>query len=292
MSKLLTMPNSMPILSKHCSRSKIRQTGATLIELMVGITIGLLTVAVGLAAIVMTRGISGTVSEASQMQQQAAYAFRVIGQQIRQAGSIRQEVIFTPAAPASGSSETVDTSWLKYTFENPARVFNRNTQTVIGSDSAASSDYKITLGYQNYVEPVGPASAASDKSPFRDCLGQNPDANVVRSRFQLVGDELRCAGESGSPQPVIKGVADFSVTYVNQATTFGANPTISYAASAASVPDWNKIYGIEICLDLVGSEFMDTAGSTYRNCQGNLVSRGNRLHMVFRNTYQIRSQGA
>lgn len=68
----------MPILSKHCSRSKIRQTGATLIELMVGITIGLLTVAVGLAAIVMTRGISGTVSEASQMQQQARMLFALL----------------------------------------------------------------------------------------------------------------------------------------------------------------------------------------------------------------------
>ncbi|MBT9510934.1 MAG: prepilin-type N-terminal cleavage/methylation domain-containing protein [Acidovorax sp.] len=285
------MQKSTPIAGTHCSQQRSRQCGATLIELMVGITIGLLTVAVGLGAVVMSRGISGTVSEASQMQQQAAYAFRVIGQQIRQAGSIRQEVLSTPTAPASGSSETVDNSWLKYTFENPARVFNRNTQSVVGSDSTASSDYKLTLGYQNYLEPVGPASAASDKSPFRDCLGQNPNVDIVRSRFQLVGDELRCAGESGSPQPVIKGVADFVVTYVSQATTFSMNPTISYAASAASVPDWNKIYGIEVCLELIGTEYIDTVGSSYRNCQGNLASRGNRLHMVFRNTYQIRSQG-
>ncbi len=285
------MPNPTSASGKKHASLRLHQDGATLIELLVGITIGLLTVAVGLGAVVISRGVSGTVSEASQMQQQAAYAFRVIGQQIRQAGSIRQEVVSTPAAPASGSSETVDTSWLKYTFDNPARVFNRNTQTVLGSDSAASTDYKLTLGYQNYVEPVGPASAASDKSPFRDCLGQNPNINIIRSRFQLVGDELRCAGETGSPQAIIKGVTDFTVTYISQNSTFGANPTISQAASAASVPDWNKVYGIEVCLDLVGSEFMDTLGSTYRNCNGTLVSRGNRLRMVFRNTYQIRSQG-
>lgn len=285
------MPNPTSASGKKHASLRLHQDGATLIELLVGITIGLLTVAVGLGAVVISRGVSGTVSEASQMQQQAAYAFRVIGQQIRQAGSIRQEVVSTPAAPASGSSETVDTSWLKYTFDNPARVFNRNTQTVLGSDSAASTDYKLTLGYQNYVEPVGPASAASDKSPFRDCLGQNPNINIIRSRFQLVGDELRCAGETGSPQAIIKGVTDFTVTYISQNSTFGANPTISQTASAASVPDWNKVYGIEVCLDLVGSEFMDTLGSTYRNCNGTLVSRGNRLRMVFRNTYQIRSQG-
>lgn len=285
------MQNSRNQISLNYRDFQHNQNGATLVELLVGITIGLLTVAVGLGAVVMSRGVSGTVSEASQMQQQAAHAFRIIGQQIRQAGSIRQEVVSTPAAPASGSSETVDNSWLKYTFDNPARVFDRNTQTVLGSDGTASSDFKLTLGYQNYVEPMGPASAASDKSPFRDCLGQNPNINVVRSKFQLVGDELRCAGDSGSPQPIIKGVADFTVTYLSQTTTAGLNPVISHAASAASVADWNKIYGIEVCLELIGSEYVDTVGSTYKNCHGSTISRGNRLRMVFRNTYQIRSQG-
>ena len=65
------------------------QRGVTLIELMVGITIGLLTVAVAMGALMVSRGISGTVSDASTIQQQAAYAMRVIGLQLRQAGSLR-----------------------------------------------------------------------------------------------------------------------------------------------------------------------------------------------------------
>ena len=64
------------------------QRGVTLIELMVGITIGLLTVAVAMGALMVSRGISGTVSDASTIQQQAAYAMRVIGLQLRQAGSL------------------------------------------------------------------------------------------------------------------------------------------------------------------------------------------------------------
>lgn len=65
------------------------QKGATLIELMVGIAIGLLVVAVAMGALMVSRGVSGTVSDASAIQQQAAYAMRVIGQQTRQAGSLR-----------------------------------------------------------------------------------------------------------------------------------------------------------------------------------------------------------
>lgn len=39
------------------------QRGATLLELMVGITIGLLTVAVALGALMVSRGVSGTMTK-------------------------------------------------------------------------------------------------------------------------------------------------------------------------------------------------------------------------------------
>ena len=45
------------------------QRGVTLIELMVGIAIGLLTIAVAMGALMVSRGVSGTVSDASEIQQ-------------------------------------------------------------------------------------------------------------------------------------------------------------------------------------------------------------------------------
>ena len=65
------------------------QQGVTLIELLVGIIIGLLTVAVAMGALMISRSVTGTVSDSSMLQQQASYAFRVIGQQLSQAGSLR-----------------------------------------------------------------------------------------------------------------------------------------------------------------------------------------------------------
>jgi type IV pilus assembly protein PilW len=65
------------------------QRGVTLIELLVGIAIGLLVVAVAMGALMVSRGVSGTVSDASSIQQQAAFAMRTIGLQLRQAGSLR-----------------------------------------------------------------------------------------------------------------------------------------------------------------------------------------------------------
>nr|WP_257645792.1 hypothetical protein [Ottowia beijingensis] len=60
----------------------------TLIELMVGIALGLMVVAVATVALMSSRSVSGTISDASTMQQQASYAFSVIGRQVRQAGSV------------------------------------------------------------------------------------------------------------------------------------------------------------------------------------------------------------
>ena len=53
---------------------------------MVGIAIGLLVVAVAMGALMVSRGISGTVSDASAIQQQGAYAMRTLGMQLRQGG--------------------------------------------------------------------------------------------------------------------------------------------------------------------------------------------------------------
>ena len=64
------------------------QRGVTLIELMVGVAIGLLVVAVAMSALMVSRGVSGTVSDESGLQQQAAYAMRLMAKQMRQAGSL------------------------------------------------------------------------------------------------------------------------------------------------------------------------------------------------------------
>lgn len=99
----------------------VSQKGVTLVELMVGIAIGLLVISVAVGALMVSRNISGTVSDATGIQQQAAYAMRVIGQQVRQAGSLRLNldplnsgddylipVALETIAPATGAGNAFD----------------------------------------------------------------------------------------------------------------------------------------------------------------------------------------
>ena len=276
-------------------RAATQQRGVTLIELMVGIAIGLMVVAVAMGALMVSRGISGTVSEATSLQQQAAYAFRVIGQQIRQAGSIElnlnPSIVLTPTSGANAAMSPVAFDAPDPTGARPP--FVRASSTLAGSATPLS----FTVGYQNYTEAT---VAASDTSLLRDCLGQNPAlatggslgaTPVLTSKFErdATKNELACTGVGGGgKQALIGNVTDMQVRYVEQAA---GTTTLKYLPSSPVPSNMNNIYAIEVCVELTGTEPVSTSGATYKNCSGADTSYGDRLKMVFRNVYQIRSQG-
>jgi len=275
-------------------RSPIHSRGVSLIELLVGIALGLVVVAVAMASLMTSRGITGTVTEATAMQQQASYAFRVIGQQLRQAGSL--ELSLVPAI-VPGLDPNSPMSPVAFDPPDPAGVrpqFDRGASTVAGTGTSTPT---FTVGYQNYVESVMGAKDPVTASLLRDCLGKNevtagvPDAAVLVSTFarNATTNELVCAGTaSETRRAIISNVTDMRVRYVVQ-SPLSAN--LQYIANPANVGNWRNVYALEVCLELSGTETVSTPGATYTNCSGTATPYGDRLRMVFRNVYQIRSQG-
>ncbi len=282
------------------------QRGVTLIELMVGIAIGLLVVAVAMGALMVSRGVTGTVSDASGIQQQGAYAMRLFGQQLRQAGSLRLNrnpgtVVAAELYLAPVAFET------KATSATPLYSFDATKSEQIISGTAAP--VTLVVGYRRYTEPT--FISATDVSPSRNCLGGPADSSNherLESTFWVSSkNELRCAGNPNpalaSPptdtdgQPVLQNVANFQVRYLVQNNTAG-NPTLSQV-DASGVTNWAQVQAVEVCLVLYGAEAMDLpAGSNYTDCDGTAVDmstltgvRARRMHVPFRNVFQLRSQG-
>lgn len=261
------------------------QTGVSLIELMVGITIGLLTIIVALSALMVSRGISGTVSEANHMQQQGAYAFRVIGQQLRQAGSVELNLAYNK----NDTQKTAEapTAWDRVAFE--ANI-DRSTKTIKGKDNPNNKEYMLEVGYQNYKEAN--FTTTNPASFFRDCLGEGGELIFIESKFaRRNNNTLTCKGNNIIEQPIIENVTDLKISYLMQDKTIASIPTIK-TVNATDVEDkWMEVFGVQVCLELSGTETIDTAGTEYTDCNGNLKSRDNKLRMIFLNTFQIRSQG-
>lgn len=264
-----------------------REAGMTLVELMVGIIIGLLVVGAAIAGLMASRSASGTVSDATQLQQQASYAFRILGQQIRQAGSLELnldvERVTGSTTPLSAGSKVgfkVDyTQW---------------DQIIDGKDSPAGNEFALTVGYQNYFEDQ--FDAASTTTLFRDCLGEGGlqsggDYPRIINRFAVRNGALVCNGASGNTQEIIRNVNDFRVGYYVQSDAVTGVPKLK-KVNAADVERWSDVVALEICLDLIGDVAVHLpANSTYRNCSNNAVGYGGRIHQVFRNVFQLRSQG-
>ncbi|MBA4112659.1 MAG: prepilin-type cleavage/methylation domain-containing protein, partial [Verminephrobacter sp.] len=275
------------------------QRGVTLVELLVGLTIGLLTIAVAMGALMVSRGVSGTVSDASGIQQQAAYAMRVIGMQVRQAGSLRLNL-------NPGTSTAAEPYLAAVAFEttipaasSPLESFDPAQNTINGTASPVS----LTVGFRRYTEPV--FTNAAEQSLSRNCLGGPDDSTTTHQRlesiFALNGSELRCNGNGAGAQPIVQNVANFQVRYQLQdnATTPGISTLKSVDASGVTSADWGKVQAVEVCLVLYGDEAIDLpAGSNYTDCDGATVdmstltgARARRMHVPFRNTFQLRSQG-
>lgn len=288
----------------HIHQTSASQRGVTLIELLVGITIGLLTVAVAMGALMVSRGVSGTVSDASEIQQQASYAFRVLGLQLRQAGSLKLKLSAAKdptdtSAPLAGDPVAFET---KFSGADGSE-FNLATSPLTGKDAPGANEYALTVGYRNYTEPV--YTSASAQSLLRNCLGGNGSDALIESRFVLNTDtnELHCNG-NGQVQPIIRNVANFQVRYLMQTAAGSGSPNMRYVDASTvgdeNNPNWARVFGVEVCLALYGNEPIDMpAGSSYTDCDGttaiNMTTlaapRTRRMHMVFRNVYQLRSQG-
>lgn len=274
------------------------QRGVTLVELLVGLAIGLLTIAVAAGALMVSRSVSGTVTDASSIQQQAAYALRVISLQLRQAGSLRLNLNPGTSTVAEPYMATVAFETSIPAASSPLESYDPANDTLKGT----ASPLTLSIGYRRYTEPV--FTSAAEQTLSRNCLGGPANSSAdqrMESIFQLVNNELQCNGNGAGAQPIVQNVANFQVRYLLQdnTTTPGISTIKSVDAGSVASTDWPKVQAVEICLVLYGNESIDLpSGSNYIDCDGTSVdmstlsgTRARRMHVPFRSTFQLRSQG-
>lgn len=263
----------------------------SLIELLVGIAISLLIIAVALGAIVASRSITGSVDDSGQLQQQASHIFRVMGKQLRQAGSLKLSL------STQGNEDDADIND-PVAFEIATADFNPKTDTISGIENPKDNQFKLTTAYSNYSELI--YSSNNKESLQRDCLGENGTDTVIKNHFTLRDSNLVCAGVKNAPQPIANNVAEFEVLYLIQSSAAAGSPQLQYAnANNVGVSNWHNVYAVEVCIVLYGNEIINLPkDSNYTNCQGQNVdmstltgNRARRMHKVFRNVFQLRSQG-
>ena len=268
------------LLTKQ-SNLKRRQAGGSLIETMVGITIGLLVVLAAVGSLMVTRQGTTTVSDSYRLASAGNAAMRLIASSVRQAGAV--ELVQTNAGePVSFGNMQM-------------RGAAVGDQLVFGTEGGAGPD-TLTISYEH-----------RDPAVTRDCLGNNPGAPPERidNLFSVNNVELRCVGNRGSNGTVIGGgaqaltgdnanqnsevaVEDFQVWYwIPNPADRTQSQRVTAAAIAAG--GWGGVQAVEVCLQLRGINANYPAGN-FTNCRDAAVANGGRMHQVFRGVYKIRNR--
>lgn len=260
------------------------QRGASLIELMVGMTVGMFVVLAAVGAMLTTRQGSASTSDSYRVQQAGLTAMRLIGANIRQAGSA--ELVQT-----GGANTGVEFGALGQRAAGAA-----NDQLVSGTEGGGANPDTLTVSYQHRI--VG----GVDAGVTRDCLGNSPGNAAVRidNLFAVTQVELRCTGSvnPAAPQALVGdntrptgdvAVEDFQVWYwVEPVLVLGSQQRVT-AGGVAALGGWGQVRAVEVCLQLQGTRADYPAGGQFTNCQGAQVNLDGRLHQTFSGTYMIRN---
>jgi type IV pilus assembly protein PilW len=215
--------------------------GVSLLELMVGLTIGLIVAIAATGSLVYMQSSGRTVSEATRMQQDATLAFDTLGRFLRSAGSVG-------LVPASGDSVTF-TPQATYSALGPLG-------NALQGDSASSF---------RTAHPSGPNGVNYD------CQGNGPlAAGTLITSFEFTNGQLRCV-VNGTAHVLIDGVQQLVVHYGVR----DAAGSLQYRSFANNIP-WAEVQSLRLCLVMVSRtpvpEFADLfkAGSTlsYPDCNG------------------------
>jgi len=300
-------PKPLHYSSKYRRHTPIQQRGVTLLEMLVGLVIGLLVVAVAAGALMVSRGVSGTVSDVSGIQQQGAHIIRILASQLRQAGSLYLNP--NPSSVAASATDALSA----VVFEIKAKSKDDKGNSFDQSNTLIGGADTLTTGFRRYQDNVFFSSKSGSKTDFqaRNCLGAPGNESTderVESIFTFSEDNLRCAGNSSNAQPIAQNVAEFQVAYLVQTVASGTGSSIQRVKAADmptenTDPKWRQVQGVEICFVLYGNELIDLkdlpkATRSYTQCDGQSKdlteltgARKSRTHLLFRNTFQLRSQG-
>jgi type IV pilus assembly protein PilW len=276
-----------PRLSIQQSSSHRYQQGASLIELMVGITVGLLVVLAAVGTLMFTSVSSSATSDVTRLQQKTEIFFRTLRFQLEQAGAMTIE------APTSTNEVQFSSSYMGLPASDGsvhATGLASNTFTSVhGTNGSGPGTDILRVSYQ-------------DDGNGRDCLGNTPpstDTNVrILNTYSVnsTSNELLCEGgqTTAGPQAIIDGVEDFQVlygikNYPNDTLLTPSTYTYQFLR-ADQVTQWELVSTVSICIQLRGDNTNHpTVGTLPLGCNGAPMANDSRLHRAYTRTFSLRN---
>ena len=254
---------------------RMQRRGLSLIEMMVGVALGMMVVLGGLNLLWSTQHTGSAASDAVRLQLKADNVLRTLGAQIMQSGAVDLR--------ESAPGQVVFSN--EFTGYDPATVSSAGSfLNVHGEEgSGANSSDVLRLSFE-------------DDGKARDCLGQRTlftagsGTNRVDTQFRIVGTKLMCLGSGSTTEQVVaEDVEDFQVLYTVRTGPAGAGSFQTYDASQLPAGLWRSVSAVHVCLRVAMAMRDLPMQDTLTGCQQEVVAADGRLRRVVRRTFAIRN---
>ena len=299
---------------------KSSQRGMTLVDFMVGLTIGLLVILASVASLLIVRGSSRTMTDSAALEQQATLAMLQIGRQISQTGAYNAclsgsdcnqgvngaKASYTVLGGGSALME-FDSRRIGVSIDNGTTPLS--TLAVFGIDGTSTTTDTLYISYALSNDASPSSGCAGLPAKIIDAAGTGYAADGARRAVSVftvnpTTRSLTCDTDpaGAAPIPIAGNVIDMRVKYLSVA----ANGDVKYYKNAAAVNSvtsstWNTINAVEVCLEMIG-DITQAGQYTFDDCQGNSktvnytpvpdhtdINNDGRLHRVVRNTFYLRN---
>lgn len=290
------------------------QSGMTLIELMVGMVIGLIIIGAATAVFLAANSIGRSHDVGARLLEDGAFAATKLTRGIQRTGYVdvfsgtgRFRESFDDAINtiiARADPENKDAFGLRYgnvTGSNAA-IFGCDNSVFASNNACVSSGTSsaLAIAYQTNT-----SASTSDLSPSvttnvgngsgsADCNGARPPANidyVVNRYYVNTAGQLMCLGNgSNTPGQIAANVEQFQIRYGIASGAQDKRVQILTAAQVNATNAWNLVVQVELCLVMRGAGGTDNNPSVFNNCNGTTTSTTDgRMRKTFRSVVSLRN---
>lgn len=268
--------------SIYKQRRRELQAGFSLVELMIAMVIGLVVIGAVLSAYLGAGATTRSSRAMSQITEDASVALSVLRSSVGMVG-------YSVPTGVDGSGKFTK-SYTGLGLFGCDGAFADPSAAIAGlTCSADPGPDSIAVAYEadtsNSVVGTGGAPL--------DCLGNaiDPGANpqyLAYNRYYVADNKLMCRGVANdTPDALVDNVVDLQIRY-GVAAAANVNQVAFYAdaddvAALPSSDNWTQTVSVRICVLVASAEnVMDTSGTTYFDCEGDVVTPTDGDRRMFR----------
>ena len=291
-----------------------RQSGMTLIELMVGMVISLIIIGAATAVFLAATSIGRTHDVGARLLEDGAFAATKLTRGIQRTGYVD---VFSGTGRFRETFDDAVNSVIERSDETKRDAFGLRYKNVTGSNTAIfgcdnstfSADYGCAAGGMSSALAIAyqtntPANS-SDLSPSvtdnvnsgsgsADCNGAKPPTGtdfVVNRYFVNSQNQLMCIGNgSSTARQIAANVEQFRVLYGVADGAIDRRVQLLTAAQVQAKNAWNLVVQVDLCLVMVGAPGTDNNPSVSNNCNGiKIQTTDSRMRKTFRSVVSLRN---